>query len=149
MFFKKEIETTLNTSSEIIPAEGSPQGKESSEITQSEPAVPEWQNVDQIGNLVVGEGVCLRGSFNVPSKTKVTGLIEGSVATKELFVEQKGKVQGQVECQLADIAGHIESHLLAHNLLTLRSTAVILGDVYYQEIAIEKGAKITGKLTRL
>jgi cytoskeletal protein CcmA (bactofilin family) len=149
MFFKKEIEATLNTSSEMMPAEGLPQSKEISEVTQSAPAVPEKQNVKQAGNLVVGEGVCLRGSFNVPTKTTVTGLIEGSIATKELLVGQKGKVQGQVECQIADIAGHIESHLQAHDLLTLRSTAVILGDVFYKEIAIEKGAKITGKLTRL
>jgi cytoskeletal protein CcmA (bactofilin family) len=149
MFFKKEIEATLNTSSEMMPAEGLPQSKEISEVTQSAPAVPEKQNVKQAGNLVVGEGVCLRGSFNVPSKTTVTGLIEGSIATKELLVGQKGKVQGQVECQIADIAGHIESHLQAHDLLTLRSTAVILGDVFYKEIAIEKGAKISGKLIRL
>ena len=149
MFFKKEIEATLNTSSEMMPAEGLPQSKEISEVTQSAPAVPEKQNVKQAGNLVVGEGVCLRGSFNVPSKTTVTGLIEGSIATKELLVGQKGKVQGQVECQLADISGHIESHLQAHDLLTLRSTAVILGDVFYKEIAIEKGAKISGKLIRL
>jgi cytoskeletal protein CcmA (bactofilin family) len=149
MFFKKELETTLNTSSEIIPAEDLTQSKDISETTLNEPAVPEKQNLKQVGNLVVGEGVCLRGSFNVPSKTTVTGLIEGSIATKELLVGQKGKVQGQVECQIADIAGHIESHLQAHDLLTLRSTAVILGDVFYNEIAIEKGAKITGKLTRL
>ena len=149
MFFKKEIEATLNTSSEMMPAEGLPQSKEISEVTQSEPAVPEKQNVKQAGNLVVGEGVRLRGDFNVPSKATVTGLIEGNIATKELLVEQKGKVQGQVECQLADISGHIESHLQAHDLLTLRSTAVILGDVFYKEIAIEKGAKISGKLIRL
>ena len=149
MFFKKEIEATLNTSLEIIPAEGLNQSKEINEITLNEPAVPEKQNVKQVGNLVVGEGVRLRGAFNVPSKTTVTGLIEGNIATKELLVEQKGKVQGQVECQLADIAGHIESHLQAHDLLTLRSTAVILGDVFYKEIAIEKGAKISGKLIGL
>jgi len=149
MFFKKELETTLNTSSEIIPAEDLTQSKDISETTLNEPAVPEKQNLKQVGNLVVGEGVHLRGAFNVPSKTTVTGLIEGNIATKELLVEQKGKVQGQVECQLADIAGHIESHLQAHDLLTLRSTAVILGDVFYKEIAIEKGAKISGKLIRL
>ena len=149
MFFKKEIEATLNTSLEIIPAEGLNQSKEINEITLNEPAVQEKQNVKQVGNLVVGEGVRLRGAFNVPSKTTVTGLIEGNIATKELLVEQKGKVQGQVECQLADIAGHIESHLQAHDLLTLRSTAVILGDVFYKEIAIEKGAKISGKLIGL
>ena len=149
MFFKKEIEATLNTSSEIIPAESLPQSKETGKITQSELTVPEKQNVNQAGNLVVGEGGRLRGDFNVPSKATVTGLIEGNIATKELLVEQKGKVQGQVECQLADISGHIESHLQAHDLLTLRSTAVILGDVFYKEIAIEKGAKISGKLIRL
>ena len=149
MFFKKEIETTSNTSSEMIPAKGLPQNEEISEIIQNAPTLPEGQNVRQAGNLVVGEGVCLMGSFNVPKKTIITGLIEGSLATKELLVGKEGRVQGEVNCQLADIAGHVENDLQVHITLTIRASAVITGNIFYHEITIEKGAKISGQLARL
>ena len=149
MFFKKEIETTSNTSSEMIPAKDLLQNEEISEIIQSAPTLPEGQNVRQAGNLVVGEGVCLMGSFNVPNKTIITGLIEGSLATKELLVGKEGRVQGEVNCQLADIAGHVENDLQVHITLTIRASAVITGNIFYHEITIEKGAKISGQLARL
>ena len=149
MFFKKEIETTSNTSSEMIPAKDLPQNEEISEIIQSAPTLPEVQNISLAGNLVVGEGVRLRGSFNVPSKTTVTGLIEGSLATTELLVGKEGRVQGEVNCQLADIAGNVENDLQVHIALTIRASAVITGNIFYQEITIEKGAKISGQLAKL
>jgi cytoskeletal protein CcmA (bactofilin family) len=149
MFFKKEIETTSNTSSEMIPANDLLQNEEISEIIQSAPTLPEGQNVRQAGNLVIGEGVCLRGSFNIPKKTIINGLIEGSLATKELLVGKEGRVQGEVNCQLADIAGHVENDLQVHITLTIRASAVITGNIFYHEITIEKGAKISGQLARL
>jgi cytoskeletal protein CcmA (bactofilin family) len=149
MFFKKEIEPTLNTSSEMILAKNLPLSEEISEVIQIAPTLPEEQNIRQAGNLVVGEGVRLRGSFNVPNKTTVTGLIEGRLATKELLVGKEGKVQGEVNCQLANIAGHVENDLQVHIALTIRASAVITGNIFYQEITIEKGAKISGQLAKL
>ena len=149
MFFKKEIEPTLNTSSEMILAKNLPLSEEISEVIQIAPTLPEQQNIRQAGNLVVGEGVRLRGSFNVPNKTTVTGLIEGRLATKELLVGKEGKVQGEVNCQLANIAGHVENDLQVHIALTIRASAVITGNIFYQEITIEKGAKISGQLAKL
>lgn len=149
MFFKKEIEATPNTPLEMIPAEDLPHSEEIGEVIQSVPTLPEEQNIRRAGNLFVGEGVRLRGSFNVPNKTTVTGLIEGSLATTELLVGKEGRVQGEVNCQLADIAGSVENGLYVHIALTIRASAVITGNIFYQEITIEKGAKISGQLARL
>jgi cytoskeletal protein CcmA (bactofilin family) len=149
MFFKKEIEPTIDTSSDMIFAKDLPHSEETGEVVKSAPTLPDEQNVRQAGNLVVGEGVRLRGSFNVPGKATVTGLIEGRLATKELLVGKEGKVQGEINCQLADIAGHVENDLQVHIALTIRASAVITGNIFYQEITIEKGAKISGQLARL
>lgn len=149
MFFKKEVSISLKTSLESLSDENLPQINGLIEPIQVDPAAPAEEKSTQIGNLVVGEGVRLRGSFNVPSKTTVTGLIEGNLATKELLIEGNGKVQGQVDCDLADIAGHVEKDLQVDTSLIIRASAVITGNIYYREITIEKGAKITGKLARL
>jgi len=149
MFFKKEVSSSLTPSLESLAHEGLPQSNELIKPIQGQPAVPAEENPTQIGSLVVGQGVCLRGSLNVPNKTTVAGIIEGNLATKELLVQEKGKVQGQVDCQLADIAGYVENNLQVHTALTLRAGAVVAGNIFYKEITIERGAKITGKLARL
>jgi cytoskeletal protein CcmA (bactofilin family) len=151
MFFKKEVSIPAKSSSEIPADHDLSQSTKLKDAIQVELTAPEEKKGfrNQLGNLNVGEGVRLRGSFNVPNKTIVAGLIEGNLATKELLVQENGKVQGQVDCQLADIAGYLENDLQVHTALTLRASAVITGNVFYQEITIEKGAKITGKLARL
>jgi cytoskeletal protein CcmA (bactofilin family) len=101
------------------------------------------------GSLIVGAGVQLQGSFTVPTKSTISGLVKGDLNTNDLTVEKGGTVQGQIDCQTADIAGQIENLIQVHQFLILRSSAVAVGDIHYQEILIEKGAKITGKLVRL
>ena len=154
MFFKKETsQTNSQTTPDASPQEmtqGQLQDDSSQDLATHKHAIAsQQQSATRSGSLVVGEGVRLVGSLNIPDKATVSGLIEGNLTAHALFVEKKGEVRGQVDCQLADIAGHIENHLQVHDFLTLRSTAVITGDVFYKEIAIEKGAKITGKFTRL
>ena len=148
MFFKKEA-SKLSTDTSPTPVLQSPPPQVVPEevIAHS----PKNVDVDQFtdGNLVIGSGVHLQGTLTVPIKTTVSGLIRGNLATADLAVNPGGTVQGQVDCQTADIAGQVENLLQVHQYLILRSSAVAIGDIYYQEIAIEKGAKITGKLIRL
>ena len=154
MFFKKETSKQSNLLSDSILIEDVSENKGYIEPANNNPSQRESVMVnekgsDQIGNLVIGAGVHLQGSFNVPSKTSVSGLIAGKLITKDLIVEESGKVQGEVDCQIADIAGYVKNCIQVHEFLTLRASAIIAGDIFYHEIAIERGAKITGKLVRL
>jgi cytoskeletal protein CcmA (bactofilin family) len=154
MFFKKETsptnsQATPNTSPQEMPQSQLQDDSSQDLATQKQPISSMQQSATRSGSLVVEEGVRLEGSLNIPDMATVSGLIEGNLTAHALFVQKTGEIFGQVNCQLADIAGHIESHLQVHDFLTLRSTAIITGDVFYKEIAIEKGARITGKFTRL
>lgn len=154
MFFKKEVYKQSISTSESVSTESSPESNSFIEQAltnpiKEEPVASKEKSADQLRNLVIGAGVHLQGSFNVPSKTSVSGLIAGKLITKDLIVEESGKVQGEVDCQIADIAGYVENCIQVHEFLTLRASAIIAGDIFYHEIAIERGAKITGKLARL
>lgn len=148
MFFKKETPKFIHaTSLESDLHAASPQEESEEVISPSHEAV--MQGPSSSGCLIVGMDVRLQGSFTVPIKTTVSGLVDGNLTTSDLIVNIDGRIRGQVKCQTADIAGQIENLLRAHEYLVLRSSAVVIGEIYYQEIAIEKGAKITGKLVRL
>lgn len=100
-------------------------------------------------DLVVGEGVVLNGTLTVPNKALVSGAINGDLTVHSLTVGSTGKIEGKVECQIADIAGHVEDDLRVHELLIVRASSTITGNIFYKEIDIERGAKITGQLSML
>ena len=100
-------------------------------------------------DLVVGEGVVLNGTLEVPNKAMVSGAINGDLKVRSLAVGITGKIEGKVVCQMADIAGHVKDDLRVNELLIIRAGSIISGHIYYKEIEIEKGAKIAGQLSML
>ncbi len=100
-------------------------------------------------DLVVGEGVVLNGTLEVPNKALVSGAIIGDLIVHSLSVGITGKIEGKVVCQMADIAGHVKDDLRVNELLIIRAGSIISGHIYYKEIEIEKGAKIAGQLSML
>jgi cytoskeletal protein CcmA (bactofilin family) len=101
------------------------------------------------GELVVGEGVILNGSLEVPNKAWVLGAINGDLKVHSLTVGSTGKIEGKIDCQIADIAGRVKDDLRVHELLIVRASSTISGNIFYKEIDIERGAKIAGQLSML
>jgi len=100
-------------------------------------------------DLVVGEGVILNGTLEVPNKAIVSGAINGDLKVHSLAVGITGKIEGKIICQIADIAGQVKNDLRVNEFLVLRAGSTISGNIYYKEIEIEKGAKIAGTLSML
>jgi cytoskeletal protein CcmA (bactofilin family) len=114
-------------------------------------SIPTPQNKTDFnsGELVVGEGVVLNGSLEVPVKAWVLGAINGDLKVHSLAVGSTGKIEGKIDCQIADIAGHVKDDLRVHELLIIRASSNILGNIFYKDIEIERGAKIAGALSML
>lgn len=100
-------------------------------------------------DLVVGEGVILNGTLEVPNKAIISGAINGDLKVHSLAVGITGKIEGKIICQIADIAGQVKNDLRVNEFLVLRAGSIISGNIYYKEIEIEKGAKIAGTLSML
>ncbi len=111
--------------------------------------IPQNQPTHNAEDLVVGEGVVLNGTLEVPNKAIVSGAINGDLKVHSLAVGITGKIEGKVVCQIADIAGHVKDDLRVNELLIIRAGSIISGHIYYKEIEIEKGAKIAGQLSML
>lgn len=139
MFFK-----TASPDQETVAKEGQLQNT-------SMATTPNTQDLPPLnaGDLVVGEGVVLNGTLEVPNKAMVSGAINGDLKVHSLAVGITGKIEGKVVCQIADIAGHMKDDLRVNELLIIRAGSIISGNIYYQEIEIEKGAKIAGQLSML
>lgn len=101
---------------------------------------------NQQGCLFVGEGVVLKGNFEVPDIASISGVIEGEISAKQVIVEASGVIRGKVTGEAVDVRGEIAENLTATRSLIIRPSGKVSGVISYAEIEIEKGGHIYGDL---
>ena len=93
-----------------------------------------------VGNTITA-GTTITGDINTNGNIRVDGTIQGSVNAKgKVVVGQTGKIEGEVVCQNADISGTLKAKVTVAELLSLKSTANLLGEIVTNKLAIEPGA---------
>jgi cytoskeletal protein CcmA (bactofilin family) len=93
----------------------------------------------------LGVGTNINGEITSNGDFRIDGTLAGSINSKgKIVVGQSGNVEGEINCQNADISGQIKAKLIVQELLTLKATAKITGDLYTSKLAIEPGAIFTG-----
>ena len=100
------------------------------------------------GSLVVGKGVSIIGTLSIPGKLTVDGHIEGEITAKEVQVGEAGKDTGKLSVTIADVRGELIDSISVTEMLILRGTAKVRGNVVYNALQIEQGAVIEGTLSR-
>jgi len=89
----------------------------------------------------IGKSTQIKGDIVSKSDFRIDGKLEGSVETSgKIVIGVSGVIIGKVICANADIEGRFHGELLVSNLLTLKNTAVIEGDVTVSKLSIEPGA---------
>lgn len=101
---------------------------------------------DNKGNILIGDGVEVSGTFKVPGKAMVNGSLEGELFADELTVGPKGRLRGNVSVRRADIHGESYDSITVSEHLIIRSTGQIHGTTAYGKIEIERGGLITGHI---
>jgi|SRR5690554_1612765 len=91
----------------------------------------------------INEGTKLKGDISSTGFFRIDGTVEGNVKTPSKVVLGKlGVIIGTLFCESADIEGRFEGNLQVSGTLTLRSTAVVDGDVIVGKLAVEPGATL-------
>ena len=61
-----------------------------------------------------------------------------------MVIGPTGKIDGNVICQNAEIEGFVKGKLNVQQLLSLKGTARVEGDIFTDKLAIEPGAAFSG-----
>ena len=93
----------------------------------------------------IGQGSVINGDISTEGDLRIDGTLTGSITTKgRLVLGESGLVEGNVFCQNALIAGTLKAKIQVSELLSLTSTANLLGDIVTAKLAIEPGANFSG-----
>lgn len=91
------------------------------------------------------EGTVIEGEIRSDSNIRIDGRVKGSVHAKgRVIVGQSGVIEGEVVCQSSDIEGTVIGKVNCQDILSLKATAKLQGDINTKKLAIEPGATFTG-----
>lgn len=97
---------------------------------------------------VIGADVVIAGNINASAELHIEGRIEGDVDCAGLIQGAESHIVGGVTAETARIAGAIEGTVRVRQL-TVERSARITGDVEYENITIENGGHIDGRMRRI
>ena len=102
------------------------------------------ENNNSVVNII-GQGTSILGDINSNGDIRIDGTLKGSIKTEgKVVLGKEGIVEGDVVCQNADISGIIKAKITVSNLLSLKETAKLNGDIVTNKLSIEPGAEFTG-----
>ena len=97
------------------------------------------------GYNIIGVGTQIKGNINTNSDIRLDGQLIGNISTTgKVVVGENGMISGQINCKNADISGQIEGKIMVSELLSLKSTAKVFGDILINRLAVEPGCIFTG-----
>jgi cytoskeletal protein CcmA (bactofilin family) len=94
---------------------------------------------------MIGKGTSIKGDIRSDGDFRVDGTLHGSIQSNgKIVVGVSGSIEGDINCQNADLSGHVKATIHVKELLSLKSTSKVTGEVFTSKLAIEPGAKFSG-----
>jgi len=91
------------------------------------------------------EGTEIEGKVTCVGDIRIDGILHGFLVSKaKVIVGPTGYIKGDIICANASIQGKIEGTIKVKELLDLRSTAQMFGEVLCGKLSVEPGAIING-----
>ena len=94
---------------------------------------------------MIGAGTIITGDIASKGDIRIDGTLKGSVNTEgRVVLGCEGMIEGDVICKDADISGTIKAKITVSQLLSLKATAKLNGDIITNKLSIEPGAAFSG-----
>jgi len=94
---------------------------------------------------LIGVGTEIKGDISSNGDIRIDGILQGNLKTKgKVVIGETGSVKGEIKCKNSDVEGSIEGKIHVSELLSLKATSNITGDIIARKLAIEPGSKFTG-----
>ncbi|MCS6794393.1 MAG: polymer-forming cytoskeletal protein [Raineya sp.] len=109
---------------------------------------PKNQDIDKISNAStnIGKGATLQGNIDTFGNVRVDGKLIGDIRSKsKVATGNASLVEGSITAQNAEIEGEVKGSLEIAELLVLKSTAVVNGDIITAKMVVEAGAIFNGR----
>jgi len=101
--------------------------------------------VGEFNKIVAGTKI--HGEIETQGDIRIDGTVVGTMDIRgKLVLGPKGIIEGEIKCKNAEVMGSINGEITIEELLSLKASAKIKGDIITKKISIEPGAILTGTI---
>jgi cytoskeletal protein CcmA (bactofilin family) len=100
------------------------------------------------GVLIITEDTVIRGVTEMRNcrQLEVHGYMEGDVSARSVLVHKTGRLFGSLRTDTAEIHGTLQGDVVVKNLIDIRSSGNVSGNVKYGKLALEMGGNLTAEM---
>ena len=104
-----------------------------------------YNETDNTAINLISNGTDITGDIKSNGDIRIDGSLTGNLNTKgKVVIGPTGKVKGEVICKNSELSGIVEGKISVGQLLTLKASSKIVGDIVTYKLSIEPGAKFSG-----
>lgn len=93
----------------------------------------------------IGKGTLVQGNIETFGNIRIEGKIIGDLKTKsKVVLGESSQVQGNILAQNAEIGGEVKGVVEVSDLLILKPSSIIHGDIITNKLIVESGATFNG-----
>ncbi|MDZ4715562.1 MAG: polymer-forming cytoskeletal protein [Cytophagales bacterium] len=107
----------------------------------------EKKAADEITNSsnVIGKGTILEGNIETSGNIRIEGRINGNIKSRsKIALGNSCHVDGNITAQNADVEGTVKGRIEISEMLVLKATATVHGDISTGKLVVEPGAVFNG-----
>ena len=94
---------------------------------------------------LIANGTTVTGDVKSDSGIRVDGQLKGKMNIKgKVVIGNPGQIDGDIVCKQIEVSGLVNGNIHAAELVSLKSSAKINGEIVTRKLAIEPGAVFTG-----
>jgi len=97
---------------------------------------------------LIGKSVVIKGELSGSEDLYIDGQVEGNIELhgNNLTIGPNGQVRANINAKGVVVQGKLEGNVRASERAELRKSAIAVGDITAQRVAIEEGAYFKGKV---
>ncbi len=105
-----------------------------------------WMHLPMTAN--VKESVFVKGELTVEEDLTVEGRVEGKIELKNhnLWIGPQGEVNAEIYAKSVIVAGDVIGNIFASELVEIKLSGSVLGNIKCPRISVVDGAKFTGRI---
>jgi cytoskeletal protein CcmA (bactofilin family) len=102
---------------------------------------------------LVAQDIMITGDLEYADGLRLDGRVLGNVVVKPgaktlLVLSERSVIEGNVHGYDIVVNGRIQGDVIADHFVELQQNAHVVGNIYYQQLRMDCGASVDGKLTK-
>ena len=94
---------------------------------------------------VISSDMKIKGKISAEGDLVLLGSVVGDIKCHSLSVEDSGTLKGNVDADVVTVSGKCDGQV-SGDVISVKSTGKISGEVFYENISIEEGAIIEAQI---